>query len=89
MASGMPIAGPIECLPTSLDKRSLIVHSKLIDPGSPTLCFHERNSTVNILSCNVRLRLETERRQTPPALRIVTISASQSLHMLHVGCLGN
>jgi hypothetical protein len=25
MASGMPIAGPIECLPTSLDKWRLIV----------------------------------------------------------------
>ena len=71
------------------DKRSLIMRSKLIDPDSPTPCFLAQNSTVDILSCNVRPGARRNGGTDLPALLIVTISASQALHMLNVGCLGD
>jgi hypothetical protein len=65
------------------------MRSKLIDPGSPTPCFHGHNSIAYILSCNVHPGARRSGGTDMSALLIVTISASQSLHMLNVGGLGN
>jgi hypothetical protein len=85
MASGTAIAAPIECLSTCLDKRRLIASNS----GGFNTLFRRRNSTVHILSCIVRPGARRNGGADMPALVIVTISASQALHMLNVGYLGN